>query len=315
LAGAAAACVARSGVARQASKKNAAILRNQPPTKTKATLTLTSLGEGVTDSFGRQLMQAVDKERGFNTTVAQGIRVIWSEEKNNYYFLNPETGVTAWSSYDAALGPAAEVAAPDVPAAMTEEEKALEQALDREIAELTKKIAGMDKDMKDAQEKWDIEHKVFLAVQASMAGAIQACESALKVLKASKGAMGGDTELNAADMEKEPFDVWKPNTYGNITMVDVKKYGAAGTLAYVFTELAFWAVAVPTECAVFYQTAGRWPDFSNDMDKAAVLGFVFAASNIARLCLPLRFGAALAMAPWVDANIMKRFQGSSVADS
>mmetsp|Transcript_41960 Transcript_41960/g.106724 ORF Transcript_41960/g.106724 Transcript_41960/m.106724 type:complete len:276 (+) Transcript_41960:81-908(+) len=184
-------------------------------------------------------------------------------------------------------------------------------ALDGEIAELTKKIAGMDKDMKDAQEKWDIEHKVFLAAQADMAGAIQACESALKVLKTSRGARGGDTEL----MEKEPFDVWKPNTYGNITMVDVKKYGAAGTLAYVFTELAFWALAVPTECAVFYQTAGRWPDFSNDMDKAAVVGFVFAASNIARLCLPLRFGAALAMAPWVDANIMKRFQGSVVVDS
>lgn len=31
---------------------------------------------------------------------------------------------------------------------------------------------------------------------------------------------------------------------------------------------------------------------------------VFAASNVARLLLPLRFGAALAMAPWVDENIM-----------
>jgi hypothetical protein len=35
-------------------------------------------------------------------------------------------------------------------------------------------------------------------------------------------------------------------------------------------------------------------------------GMVFAASNIARLLLPLRFGAALAMAPWVDENIMRR---------
>ena len=37
-----------------------------------------------------------------------------------------------------------------------------------------------------------------------------------------------------------------------------------------------------------------------------VFGMVFAASNIARLLLPLRFGAALAMAPWVDENIMRR---------
>ena len=39
---------------------------------------------------------------------------------------------------------------------------------------------------------------------------------------------------------------------------------------------------------------------------AEVFGMVFAASNIARLLLPLRFGAALAMAPWVDENIMRR---------
>jgi len=104
--------------------------------------------------------------------------------------------------------------------------------------------------------------------------------------------------------------VWKPDTYGNITMDDVKKYGAAGTLSYVITELIFWAIAFPTEVGVFYQTAGRWPDFNNDMDKAAVLGFVFAASNIARLVLPLRFGAALAMAPWVDENIMSKLPGA-----
>jgi len=100
------------------------------------------------------------------------------------------------------------------------------------------------------------------------------------------------------------FDVFKPDTYGNITMEDVKKYGTAGTVAYVVTELAFWAIALPTEIAIFYQTAGRWPNFEIDADKAAVFGFVFAASNIARLCLPLRFGAALALAPWVDENII-----------
>eukprot|EP00444_Apocalathium_aciculiferum_P052146 CAMPEP_0183508292 /NCGR_PEP_ID=MMETSP0371-20130417/8747_1 /TAXON_ID=268820 /ORGANISM="Peridinium aciculiferum, Strain PAER-2" /LENGTH=710 /DNA_ID=CAMNT_0025704643 /DNA_START=81 /DNA_END=2213 /DNA_ORIENTATION=+ len=73
-------------------------------------------------------------------------------------------------------------------------------ALDGEIAELTKKIDGLDKDMKAALAKRDAEHKVFLAAQADMAGAIQACEGALEALKTSKDAMGGKTELNAAAM-------------------------------------------------------------------------------------------------------------------
>ncbi|CAE7280668.1 unnamed protein product [Symbiodinium microadriaticum] len=92
-------------------------------------------------------------------------------------------------------------------------------------------------------------------------------------------------------------------------MDDVKKYGAAGTLSYVITELIFWAVAFPTEVFIYLQTAGHWPDFSKPEESAAVFGMVFAASNVARLLLPLRFGAALAMAPWVDENIMQRFSG------
>lgn len=107
--------------------------------------------------------------------------------------------------------------------------------------------------------------------------------------------------------KEEAFDVWNPSTYGNITMDDVKKYGAAGTLSYVITELIFWAVAFPTEIFIYLQTAGHWPDFSKPEESAAVFGMVFAASNVARLLLPLRFGAALAMAPWVDENIMQRF--------
>eukprot|EP00437_Effrenium_voratum_P020289 CAMPEP_0181452480 /NCGR_PEP_ID=MMETSP1110-20121109/29227_1 /TAXON_ID=174948 /ORGANISM="Symbiodinium sp., Strain CCMP421" /LENGTH=195 /DNA_ID=CAMNT_0023576761 /DNA_START=4 /DNA_END=591 /DNA_ORIENTATION=- len=123
--------------------------------------------------------------------------------------------------------------------------------------------------------------------------------------------------MRAADTEteeKKPFDVWEPSTYGNITMDDVKKYGAAGTLSYVITELIFWAVAFPTEIFVYLQTAGHWPDFSKPEESAAVFGMVFAASNIARLLLPIRFGAALAMAPWVDENIMKRFGGDQKAE-
>ncbi|CAE7036828.1 unnamed protein product [Symbiodinium sp. CCMP2592] len=123
----------------------------------------------------------------------------------------------------------------------------------------------------------------------------------------------GRCARQAEATEAEAFDVWNPSTYGNITMDDVKKYGAAGTLSYVITELIFWAVAFPTEVFIYLQTAGHWPDFSKPEESAAVFGMVFAASNVARLLLPLRFGAALAMAPWVDENIMQRFSGGQEA--
>ena len=92
-----------------------------------------------------------------------------------------------------------------------------------------------------------------------------------------------------------------------LSMADVKKYGVAGTVAYVLTELAFWAVAFPVASTLFYQSAGHWPDVINDGgDRAAVLASVFAGANIARLLVPLRFGAALALAPWVDENLINR---------
>lgn len=92
-----------------------------------------------------------------------------------------------------------------------------------------------------------------------------------------------------------------------LSMADVKKYGAAGTLAYVITELAFWAVAFPVASTALYQTTGHWPDVINDTgDRGAVLAFIFGAANIARLLVPLRLGAALALAPWVDENILNR---------
>jgi len=100
-----------------------------------------------------------------------------------------------------------------------------------------------------------------------------------------------------------------------MSMDDVKKYGVAGTVAYVLTELAFWAVAFPVASTALYQTSGHWPDVFNDpTDRATVLGFIFAGANIARLAVPLRFGVALALAPWVDENIINRSSGGTAND-
>ena len=99
-----------------------------------------------------------------------------------------------------------------------------------------------------------------------------------------------------------------PSLPGNseLSMTDVKKYGVAGTVAYVLTELAFWIVAFPAAAIALYNTTGHWPDVLNDTgDRAAVLGFIFAGANIARAFVPLRLGAALALAPWVDENLLK----------
>ncbi|GMH94517.1 hypothetical protein TrVE_jg706 [Triparma verrucosa] len=94
-----------------------------------------------------------------------------------------------------------------------------------------------------------------------------------------------------------------------LEFADVKKYGVAGTVAYVITELAFWIVAFPVAATALYNTSGHWPDFGDNADRAAVLGFIFAGANVARLAVPLRLGAALALAPWVDENLLNRGEG------
>ena len=127
------------------------------------------------------------------------------------------------------------------------------------------------------------------------------------------------TALPYAVQSKQDNPEWGPLQYlpqmGNgsdsgdgkpaLSMADVKKYGIAGTLAYVLTELAFWIVAFPVAATALYQSTGHWPDVVSDStDRAAVLAFIFAGANIARLLVPLRLGAALALAPWVDENLL-----------
>ena len=100
------------------------------------------------------------------------------------------------------------------------------------------------------------------------------------------------------------------NNNRGLSMVDIKKFGISGTVAYVITELVFWAVAFPVASTTLYRTTGHWPDVVNDMsDRGAVLAFIFAGANVARLLVPLRLGAALALAPWVDENIINREGG------
>ena len=42
----------------------------------------------------------------------------------------------------------------------------------------------------------------------------------------------------------------------SLSFADVKKFGVAGTVAYVITELAFWIVAFPVAAGALYQVGG-----------------------------------------------------------
>jgi len=119
-------------------------------------------------------------------------------------------------------------------------------------------------------------------------------------------------------------DDWLPQTQEAVAKAgrglsgfqQIKKFGAAGTLAYILTELAFWVVAFPVAFTTYYQTFGHWPDFINvPDDRTAVLGFIFAGANIARLAVPLRLGAAFALVPWVEENVVKKFGIGGVEES
>jgi hypothetical protein len=84
---------------------------------------------------------------------------------------------------------------------------------------------------------------------------------------------------------------------GALSMSDVKKCVA-------FWAVAFWAVAFPVASTALYQTSGHV--INDTTERTAVLGFSFAGANVAQLLVPLRLGADLALAPWVDENILNR---------
>ncbi|CAE8644806.1 unnamed protein product, partial [Polarella glacialis] len=110
------------------------------------------------------------------------------------------------------------------------------------------------------------------------------------------GALGKEVAPGASSaevaQEKEAAEkeaAAKEEKSGGLSFQDVKKYGVAGIVAYVVTELAFWAVALPFAAYSLYSTTGHWPDLaSSNEDRAAVGGFVFAGANIARLAVPVR---------------------------
>jgi hypothetical protein len=91
-------------------------------------------------------------------------------------------------------------------------------------------------------------------------------------------------------------------------MQKVKDAGKAGIISYVFWEWAFWGLSVPVACFGFQAATGHWPNFSDQDDLAKLGAEAFAFVNVARFAIPLRIGLALGTTPWVQANIVDKFE-------
>ena len=87
----------------------------------------------------------------------------------------------------------------------------------------------------------------------------------------------------------------------------VKDAGTAGAISYALWEFTFWGVSFIIGLGSYYKLTGHWPDLTNadDVKKISLNAFLFV--NVARFAVPLRIGLALATVPWVEENILRRF--------
>jgi hypothetical protein len=84
------------------------------------------------------------------------------------------------------------------------------------------------------------------------------------------------------------------------TMAKIKSLGTSGIIAYVITELGFWATSLPSALLALHEKEGRWLSLANDDDRIKVIAFAATIVTGARLLVPLRLSMALALAPVVD---------------
>ena len=94
----------------------------------------------------------------------------------------------------------------------------------------------------------------------------------------------------------------------NNVMQQIKDSGIAGIISFGIVQLFFWTLSFPLCVLGFYKVSGHFPDFNNNDDMAKLGAEAFTYVNIARLAAPFRIGASLSLAPWVQQNIIDRFQ-------
>jgi hypothetical protein len=137
----------------------------------------------------------------------------------------------------------------------------------------------------------------FLDPNYLKALAIMAVPTAATTALIASGVFGGSSGSSSSEEDGKKKK--------GLSMADVKSFGVAGTVSYVITELAFWAVAFPLAFSWYRVAEGSWLDLSNATDKAKLLGAGTVFINGVRLLVPLRLAAALALAPTVEKTLKR----------
>ena len=88
----------------------------------------------------------------------------------------------------------------------------------------------------------------------------------------------------------------------------IKDSGAAGIVSFALVQSAFWALSIPICVFGFYKVTGHWPDISDSDDMAKLGAEAFTYLNVARLAAPFRIAVSLSLVPWIQTNIIDRFQ-------
>ena len=115
--------------------------------------------------------------------------------------------------------------------------------------------------------------------------------------------------------EGEPSPISKAVEKTKNLVKQVKDAGKAGAISYALWEALFWGVSIPLGLLAYATVEGRWLDLTDSRD-LETFGFAcFCYANIARFALPLRIGIALSTAPWVQENILDKFEVDSVETS
>ena len=83
-------------------------------------------------------------------------------------------------------------------------------------------------------------------------------------------------------------------------MAKIKSLGTSGIIAYIITELGFWATSLPSALLALHEEEGRWLSLTDEADRVKVIAFAATIVTGARLLVPLRLSMALALAPVVD---------------
>ena len=84
----------------------------------------------------------------------------------------------------------------------------------------------------------------------------------------------------------------------------IKNAGLAGTIAYIITEIGFWALGIPVIVSSYHASTGDWLSFTDAEERSQILKLTAGFAGAARLAVPLRLSLAVLLTPKVK-NILK----------